>query len=710
MSRQLQRLFDARAIALVGASEKSLWTKLMVDNHRAYGFDARLYLVNPRSESVFGQTTAPSCAAIEDRIDVAYLALPRAAVLDALADVAAAGIPFAMILASGYAEVGAAGRREQETLVEFARARGITLLGPNCLGFVNLASRTGVTAMVPMLPLVEGGIAIVSQSGSTTGEIMNFAQQQGAGYCFAIAMGNEAMLDCAAVMEHLIDRPEVKCIVLFLETIRDPRAFVAAATRARACAKPIVLLKLGRNALSSAVAQSHTGAMVGDDRMFDAMCRRHGLIRVPTVEHAIATAQVVVATGPLKKTGIAVVSISGGACGLLADLAQDQGVELPPFAAQTQQALRALMSDYGAIHNPFDVTGAAVQNPEMYAQILSVVSRDPSIGLVAAVNTLPASAAHDRNPAVRAAILRGLKQSACAGGIVSQCLRPMSDYARDIVERESIPFVVGGFEHALRAFANVAWWSTELQAVQHGTSTQVAADSGTAGGTLAQPSSERETLEYLSSFGIPVIPVRLARSAGEAVAVADALACAVALKIASPDVAHKTEAGGVRLDVQGKDAVAQAYEDILAAVRERAPQARIDGVLVAPMRKRPLELLVGTQRDPQWGPALLVGLGGIWAEALKDTCLRMLPVTEAEVIEMLESLRAAPLFRGFRGAPATDLQLVARVIVRIAQAALALGPSLDSLEVNPLVVDGGSVEVLDALAVWRRTETVSNAH
>jgi acyl-CoA synthetase (NDP forming) len=710
MSQDLRRLFDARAMALVGASEKSMWTKLMLDNHRSYGFESRLHLVHPRGETVFGQVAAPSCAAIEDSIDVAYVAVPRVAILDALADVAAAGIPFAMILSSGYAEVGDAGRRDQDALVAFARARGVTLLGPNCLGFVNLARRTGVTAMVPMLPIVHGGIAIVSQSGSSTGEMMNFAQQQGAGCCFAMAMGNEAMVDCAAVMEHLIDMPEAKCIVMFLETIRDPQAFVAAAARARAAAKPIVLLKLGRNALSSAVAQSHTGAMVGDDRMFDAMCRRHGLIRVPTVEYAIATAQVLVATGPLKKTGIAVVSISGGACGLLADLAQDHGVELPPFAAQTQQELRALMSDYGAMHNPFDVTGAAVQNPEMYAQILAAVSRDPSIGLVAAVNNLPVSAAHDHSPAVRAAIVRGLQQGACAGGIVSQCLRPMGDYARQIVQRESIPFVVGGFEHALRAFANVAWWSAQLRSAPHGTAAPVVADDGTAGNTAAQPGSERETLDYLRGFGIPVIPVRLARSAGDAVAAAEALACAVALKIASPDVAHKTEAGGVRLDVQGKEAVAHAYEDILAAVRSYAPQARIDGVLIAPMRSRPLELLVGTHRDPQWGPAILVGLGGIWAEALKDTSMRMLPITESEAIEMLESLRAAPLFKGFRGAPATDLQAVARVVVRIAEAALALGPGLDSLEVNPLVIDGSRVEVLDALAVWRRTDAVSNAH
>ena len=698
----LSRLFDARAIALVGASEKSMWTRLMVENHRLFGFDSRLHLVNPRSASVFGHATSPSCAAIGDRVDVAYIAVPRAATRDALEDAAAAGIPFALILTSGYAEVGDAGRRDQDELAEFARAHGITLVGPNCLGYINLARRTGITAMVPMLPLVAGGLAIVSQSGSTTIEIMNFAQQQGAGYCFAIALGNEAMLDCAAVMEYLIDLPEAKCIVMFLETIRDPQAFVAAARRAREHGKPVVLVKLGRNALSSAVAQSHTGALVGDDRLFDAMCHRHGLIRVPTVEHAISTAQVAASTGPLERAGVALVSISGGACGLMADLAEDLGLTLPVFSDETCAALRTVMAEYGAIHNPFDLTGAAVQNPGMYTRILDIVSRDPGVGLVAAVNTLPIDAANDRNPPARAAILQGLKESRVPGGIVSHCFRPVTAYGRDVIERESIPFVVGGFEQALRAFANVAWWSQRLRcesAVAGASSVPTALPAG------ARPQSEHATLAWLAHCGVPVIPTQLARSAAEAVACAARLNAPVALKIASPDIAHKTEAGGVMLGLKDALAVSAAFAQIMANVRQHAPAARIDGVLVVPMRERPLELLVGTLRDPQWGPALVIGLGGIWTEALKDTCTRLLPVTAEEAIDMLQSLRAAPLFKGFRGAPATDLPALAQVIARIGDAALALGPQLESLEVNPLVVDGSRIEALDALAVWSDSGT-----
>lgn len=691
----LQRLFEARAIAIVGASEKGMWTRLMVANHGIYGMDARLHLVNPRSPQVFGRATAPSCKAIDDSVDVAYIAVPRAATFEALQDVADAGIPNALILTSGYAEVGEAGRRDQDELVAFARDRGITLVGPNCLGYVNQARRTGITAMTPMTPLVPGGLAIVSQSGSTTIEIMNFAQQQAVGSCFAIALGNEAMVDCADVMEYLIDLPEAKCIVMFLETIRNPQAFVAAAARARASGKPIVLVKLGRNPLSSAVAQSHTGALVGDDRMFDAMCHRHGLIRVPTVEHAISTAYVVSKTGPLKKPGVAMVSISGGACGLIADLAADFGVQLPAFSEQTRTALAGVMSEYGAIHNPFDVTGAAVQNPGMYTDILRIIGSDPSVGLVAVVNTLPTSEENDRNPVLRQAILKGLQQAPVAGGIVSHCVRPVTDYARGVLERESVPFVVAGFEQALRAFANAAWWTERLRDAAQ---SRLVEQAGPV--KESRPTSERATLEWLGAHGVPVIPTQLAKTVAEAVAAAKRMGGAVALKIASPDIAHKTEAGGVKLDVIGEAAVIAAYESILDSVRRHAPAARIDGVLVAPMRERGLELLVGTHRDPQWGPAILVGMGGIWTEALNDTAMRLLPVSCDEVKEMLHSLRTAALLKGFRGAPAADLDAVADAVVRIGKTALALGPSLQSLEVNPLSVNGARVEALDALAVW----------
>ncbi len=695
MRNNLQRLFEARAIAIVGASEKGMWTRLMVANHGIFGFDSRQYLVNPRSPTVLGLPTVASCKDIADTVDVAYIAVPRAATYEALQDVADAGIPNALILTSGYAEVGAEGKRDEEELVAFSRQRGITLVGPNCLGYMNLARRTGVTSMTPMTPLVPGGIAIVSQSGSTTIEIMNFAQQQFAGYCFAIALGNEAMVDCADVMEYLIDLPEAKCIVMFLETIRNPQAFVAAAARARTNGKPIVLVKLGRNELSGAVAQSHTGALVGDDRMFDAMCHRHGLIRVATVERAIATAQVISSTGPLKKPGVAMVSISGGACSLIADLAADAGVQLPAFSDRTRAALGAVMSEYGAIHNPFDVTGGAVQNPGMFTDIIRIISEDPSVGLVAAVNTIPLKEENDRNPVLRHSILKGLQQAGVPGGIVSHCLRPITEYSRGVVTRESIPFVVGGFEQALDAFAKAAWWSAQLKV-------PVLAPAPGAASPPAEtrPACERATLEWLAKFGVPVIPTTLARTPGEAVAAARRMEGPVALKIASPDIAHKTEAGGVKLDVSGAPAVEAAFETMMASIARHAPTARIDGVLVVPMRDRPLELLVGTHRDPQWGPAILVGLGGVLTEALNDTCTRLLPVDKAEVKEMLLSLRTAALLKGFRGAPAADLDAVADAVVKIGEAALALGPGLQSLEVNPLVVNGSRVEALDALAVW----------
>ncbi len=280
--------------------------------------------------------------------------------------------------------------------------------------------------------------------------------------------------------------------------------------------------------------------------------------------------------------------------------------------------------------------------------------------------------------------------------LLNQFLRPQTQKSRDILAATGIPAAFGGIEEVLRALGHLKVWSAR---VLDGRARLRAATAIATSG--ARPCGEREVLDYLAARGVPVVPARIAKSCEEAVAFAAAFDGPVALKIASPDIAHKTDVGGVRLNVAGGDAVSAAHDQVLAAVKRGAPQARIDGVLVSPMRSGGLEILVGTVRDPQWGPVLAVGLGGIWVEALADTRLRLLPVTPGQVRDMLKSLRAAKLLEGFRGAPAADLDRLAEVIAAIGDAALALGDGLETLEVNPLWVCGGRIEALDALTVWR---------
>jgi succinyl-CoA synthetase beta subunit len=289
-----------------------------------------------------------------------------------------------------------------------------------------------------------------------------------------------------------------------------------------------------------------------------------------------------------------------------------------------------------------------------------------------------------------------LTKATVNGLLLALTAKGFADYSRTAIKTMGDPLALAGVDHGTRALAQALWWNRRIQAMKD----EAASAAPPVEVQISRPRSERETLQYLRTRGVPAIPQHLANSRDEAVSAAKASGGAVALKIASPDIAHKTEAGGVLLGLQGVEQIGAAYEQILANVRKHHPEADIDGVLVSPMREKRLELFVGTMRDPSWGPVILVGLGGIYVEVLKDTVLRPLPITRSDAIEMLQSLRAAALLKGYRGAPRVDLESAAGVIVKIGDAALALGPQLVSLEINPLSCSGETIEALDALAVW----------
>jgi acyl-CoA synthetase (NDP forming) len=714
MTHPLAKLFNPRSIAIVGASERSTWTIVMRQCSEGYGFDGRTFAVNRSGAAVFGWPGFTSCAAIGEPVDAAYICVPLEGVMAALEDVAQAGIRAAVVLTSGYGETGTAGAQRQSELAARATALGVRMLGPNCLGFANVATRTAITAIPPRGALLPGGgLSFVCQSGATAAELLEFAQQQGIGVSFFAATGNEAQITLADVVDYLIDDANTRAIMLVAESIRHTGRFAAAARRALLAGKAVVVLKVGSSELAASVAKAHTGSMVGDDRVFAAACRQLSIIRVASLEELVMTASLLAHTGPLRAGGVGVASISGGACTMIGDQAEAAGVPLPSFAPATVQRLRAVLPEYAATFNPLDVTGAYVRDPAILEQSLAIIGDDPGIALRYCVMNLPWIAGRTTpTPAMLAAVGAGLRAGTGPGLLVAQTIKPVSDVSRTIMREHGIPGVISGLDHATRAAGSAVWWSEKYRRATGAAATATA--NARAGATdrpaahtapaaqLPRPNAagERELLNYLADFGVPVIPATLARSAEEAVAQARAVGGRVALKIASPDIAHKTEVGGVQLRLDGDVAVAEAWRTIDASVRRAAPEARIDGVLVSPMREHGIELFIGTARDPDWGVVIVLGLGGIWVEALQDSALRLLPVSKADVIEMLHSLRAVKILRGYRGSPAADLDAIAEVVVRIGQAALALGPSLAALEVNPLLVDGAQVEALDALVTW----------
>ena len=570
-------------------------------------------------------------------------------------------------------------------------------MGPNSLGFINFTERVHAWTTPVRAPSRAAGVAIVSQSGATAYFLAELAWQQNLGLSIVAATGNEADLDAAAFLDHLVDDPHTRAIALFVETVRHPARFLAAARRAFAAAKPVVVLKVGASEATSKAAAAHTGALVGDDAVFDGVCRQAGIIRVRSIEELLATSDIAGRAGVLRAGGLAIVSNSGGICEIAADTADRHGIEVPGLQAEVASYLREAMPGFGTPHNPLDLTGG-VEPPKCADALRLMAGQGDVAALLCVWYPIPNCTAEEseRLTQLHHHLSVALNDIPVPGILASYTHTVVNDHAQKIIAATGAPYSAFGLDRTLSALAGVFWWSAR----QRERGAVVTADETRPVVANVRPDSEHAALAWLASQGVPVVPTTLAADVRAAVAAAETLGGPVVLKVASRDIPHKSDIGGVALNLRGADAVAAAHARIHAAVKAHAPQARLDGVLVAPMRERGIELIVGMARDPEWGPVLAVGLGGVWVETLKDVALRVLPVDEAEIRAMLAELRGAKLLAGQRGVPAADLGALAAAIARIAQAAGNLGPDLAAMDVNPLWVRGAEVEALDAFFVW----------
>ena len=699
MSSAVGSLLRPGSVAIIGASDRSRWSRTAFDNLTAHGFNGVVHLVNRRGDQVHGRPTAKSCAAIGAAVDLGIILVPADAVAAALDDLSLAHAKSAIILTSGFAETGAAGREQQDALAGVAAEKGIRLLGPNCLGFINFTDGVRAWTTPIRAPSRKEGVAIVSQSGATALFLSDLAYQQDIGLSAVVSTGNEADFDIASFIDYFVDDPSTRAIALFVETVRDPVRFVAAARKAYHSGKPIVVLKVGTSEATAKTAQAHTGALVGDDKVFDGLCRQLAIIRVRSIEQLIASADILGRTGPLRPGGLCVVSNSGGICEIAGDTADAHGISLPEIAAELVAELRQSMPDFATPHNPLDATGGI--EPEQCTRLIEVLSRQTTYAAILCpwyeIPTGPEQAS-ERLTQLHTHLSDALNVAPIPGFLVSYANSVVTDFGRSIIKDIDAPYLASGVDRAIQAIAGAMWWSERLRQRNE---TVIPGPRG--GAELSdRPRSEWEALDFLRRNGVPVVSSMLARDSGEAIAAAHALGGPVVVKIASPDIAHKSDVGGVKLNLMGDAVVGRAYEDVVTSARKHAPSAHIDGVLVSPMRERGIELLVGCVRDPQWGLVLAVGLGGVFVEVLKDVSLRVLPVERSDIINMLGELRGVAMLHGQRGIPAADLGAVADAITAIAHAAVRLGPELEALDVNPLWVRGKAVEALDALFVWRK--------
>ena len=701
---RLRAFFAPRSLAVVGASDTSGWAQFILASAAATGFEGPLIPVHPRHETVFGRPAVRSLRDLTEPVDLAFVMVPTHAVPDVIDDAAAAGVRHAVVLASGYREAGPDGRARQDALVQQAAGHEILLLGPNCLGFLNTHAPAGPFALGVPLPLKPGPVGIALQSGALASAMLAFARSRAIGVSTVVTMGNESMISTADVLGYLADDEQTRVICLFQEEISEPDRFAAAAKTAASAGKPVVVLKTGSSPAGQVAALAHTGSVAGDDAVVDAVLRQLGVIRVTSIEELLSTAGLLGYDRWPRGRRMGVLTASGGACGLIADRASEQGIKIPPFAARTVAAIEAHLPAFADARNPLDVTGYVLANPRVTAltaidHALDAALDDPGLDFVlfCGVTAPEARPPDERLARLAEERVRWLAERSAAAPIPvipmgTTCV-DVSGYARDLLVKHGV-HLLGGIDLGMRALGHALRWLENRPAAAPPAAIKPATNHRTA----TNPWSEAAARDLLASCGVPLVPAELVTSAEAAVRAARRLGSPAALKVCSAQITHKSDIGGVALGVHGDAQVRDAYRRVLAA-GQAVPGAVVDGVLVTPMRTGGVELLVGVTVDRAFGPVLAVGLGGVWVEVLADTSLRVLPVTADDVKHMLGELRGSPLLRGARGTRPADLDALAQVVKNVGDAALSLDGDLRVLEINPLWVDGDRIEALDVLVI-----------
>jgi acyl-CoA synthetase (NDP forming) len=681
MDRLASALLNPRRIALIGGSSdpKRLTARAQV-YLRKHGFTGDLFPINPSADTILGERAYPRLADVPGDIDLAYLLLGTQHVEGQIAAVAEKRIPVAAILADGFAEAGDEGRALQERLLATAKAAGVRLLGPNSMGLINLNARTAcsVNAALEADSLPAGRIALVSQSGSMMGAIMARGAPRGMGFSHLIGTGNEADLTASEIAGMLVEDPGVDAVLLFLEAIRAPEKLAAAARRAHALGKPIIAFKLGRSSFGAELAGSHTGALAGSDAAADAFFRANGIARVTMIEALLEAPALFIGRKPLAnpRRTISVMTTTGGGGAMAVDALGVVGIETcPPDATAVAGLEAAGLPHHGRM---IDVTLAGTRADKVEAA-LTALSADAGTDMVLSVVGSSAQfRPHDAVAGITGAVKTGL------GKPIAAFLVPQADASLRLLGEAGIPAfrTPESCADVIRAFFD---WRTPraeapVPAISH---------------TIPAQPDEADARRVFAAFGLDS-PFAVMDAPD---AVPHGLSYPVALKILSPDLAHKTEVGGVALNIPDPAALTAEATAMLSRVRARAPAACITGFLVQPMVKGLAEAIIGFRRDPEAGPVILVGAGGIMAELHRDTALRIAPVDEAEARAMIAEVKGLKPLAGWRGLPRGDLDALARAVV--AASRLAAQPGVAEAEINPLIIHAESqgVTVADAWVV-----------
>jgi acyl-CoA synthetase (NDP forming) len=683
----LSPLLAPRSIAVIGASDnKARIGGVPVDLLIRSGF-AKIYPVNPKSDTVQGLKAYKSIEDVPEVVDLVIVAVSAEATLDQLARAHALGIPAALVYASGYAETNEEeGAAKQAELVDFAVSSGMTIAGPNCMGNANFTDQIFTTfgqSFQPGEPA--GNTALLTQSGNMCATVFRMAKRAGVTFSHIINTGNEACVDFSDYLDFLADDPATSSAVCYIEELRSGPKFLAAAAKFRAAGKLLAVYKVGTSEKGAAAARSHTAALAGDSAAYDAAFAKAGVARATELSGLADLAYLHTLGDRIGGGNCAILSISGAAGAILSDALSLAGGDVPTFPADVQAGLAAQVPGHSMVSNPVDLTGNIVNGNDFLSECIRLALQPDDIDVV--LLYLPGSF-----------LTNALDQVEKAAKTSTKALIVIDTFAladRDALAASGIGYFED-FDRAARAIGAYGAWRAA------GASSTAAA--GTTASWPAFPTdraalSETEGKDALAVFGVPVVHDALVNSAEDARAAAEKVGFPLVAKLVSPDVAHKTEHGLIRLSIKDADAAVEAYEQMIA--KARSMKVHIEGVTLEPMLQGGVEILAGVTRDPVFGWMLTVGLGGVWTELMKDARHRLLPVDAAGAEEMLRGLKGFGLLNGYRGAPVADVAAAAKAIAAIGNAVLAGGERLREVEVNPLLVmpQGKGAIAVDALVL-----------
>ncbi len=712
MTFELSPLLNPESVAIIGVSKSSSRIGGRLFKYLSkHGYKGSLSLVNPKYKELKGVKCYPRISDIPIPIDCALIAVPEKNVISVLSECADSNVRAAVVFSSGFAEMGSYGKKKQRKIKEIAKTKNLRICGPNCIGLINFNNHVALSfsQFLEIDTLIPGNIGFISQSGALGGSLVNRAQDKNIGLSYFISSGNEADLGVSDFIEYLVLHDEkTKVIAALIEGFKDGSKFVEAAELALKHRKPIIVLKIGETEAGKKAAASHTGALVGSDSVIDAVFNQKGVIRVHNYDELLQTASLFSKGKIPKGNRVGILTSTGGGGIIMADYYTKLGLTVPELSQKTRELASKEISSFGQVANPFDLTGQIFSDPEMFGRCMKLFMEENNFDIIQVNVSMVAGQSSEKRALYILESARGsLKPIVtwwAAGSLSEPGIKILSDSEIALFRSpERCAMAV----KSLVKYYQLLETRSDSTKYRYDDDYSISLDSAKnildAGDTCL---SEHQSKALLKLYGIPVTRENVAKSPHEAISFAEEIGFPVVLKIDSLDITHKSEAKAIRLGVKSKEEILQFYEEIIENVEKYDPKARINGVLVQEMTRSGTEVIVGMSEDPQFGPTIAFGLGGIFVEVLKDISLRVVPLLKSDAELMVRETKGYEILRGLRGKNRSDIEAVIDVLLRISRLAEDWKHYISEIDINPLIVfdEGHGVKALDALVVLKKPD------